>query len=98
MSILKLFCHVDDFCQLLVTRESAKLPGVTRRRGQAPRLSLSEVMTLASPLAMAVRTDWMRREKVSCIERPSSSASWRKRAVFGVPAADLACEGVFVDR
>ena len=46
MSILKLFCHVDDFCQLLVTRENAKLLGVTRRRGPAPRLSVSEVMTI----------------------------------------------------
>ena len=25
MSILKLFCHVDDFCQLLATWENAKL-------------------------------------------------------------------------
>ncbi len=46
MSILKLFCHVDDFCQWLVTWENAKLLGVTRRRGPAPRLSLSEVMTI----------------------------------------------------
>ncbi len=46
MSILKLFCHVDDFCQWLVTRENAKLSGVTRKRGPAPRLSLSEVMTI----------------------------------------------------
>ena len=33
MSILKLFCHVDDFCQLLSTWEQAKLLGVTRKRG-----------------------------------------------------------------
>ena len=46
MSILKLFCHVDDFCQWLVTRENAELLGVTRKRGPAPRLSLSEVMTI----------------------------------------------------
>ena len=46
MSILKLFCHFDDFCQWLVTRENAKLLGVTRKRGPAPRLSLSEVMTI----------------------------------------------------
>ena len=46
MSILKLLCHVDDFCQLLATWENAKLLGVARRRGPAPRLSLSEVMTI----------------------------------------------------
>ena len=46
MSILKLFCHVDDFFQWLVTRENAKLSGVTRKRGPAPRLSLGEVMTI----------------------------------------------------
>ena len=46
MSILKLFCHVDDFCQWLVTCENAKPLGVTRKRGPAPRLSLSEVMTI----------------------------------------------------
>ena len=46
MSLLKLFCHVDDFCQWLVTRENAELLGVARKRGQAPRLSLSEVITI----------------------------------------------------
>ena len=46
MSILKLFCHVDDFCQWLATWENAKLLGVTRKRGPAPRLSMSEVMTI----------------------------------------------------
>ncbi len=46
MSILKLFCHVDDFCQWLGTRESAKLLGVTRKRGPAPRLSLRESITI----------------------------------------------------
>ncbi len=46
MSILKLFCHVDDFCQRLVTQENAKLLGVTRKPGPAPRLSLREVMTI----------------------------------------------------
>ncbi len=46
MSILKLVCHVDDFCQWLDTWENAELLGVTRKRGPAPRLSLSEVMTI----------------------------------------------------
>ena len=44
MSIRKLFCHVDGFCQWLATWENAKLIGVARKRGPAPRLSLSEVM------------------------------------------------------
>ena len=38
MSILKLFCHVDDFCQWLTTWENANLLGVTRKRGPAPRM------------------------------------------------------------
>ena len=46
MSILNLFCHVDDFCQWLATWENAKLLGVARKRGSALRLSLSEVMTI----------------------------------------------------
>ena len=46
MSIRNLFCHFDDFCQWLVTQENAKLLGVTRKRGPAPRLSLSEVITI----------------------------------------------------
>ena len=46
MGILKLFCHVDGFCQWLVTREHAKLLGVARKRGPAPRLSLHEVITI----------------------------------------------------
>ena len=46
MSILKLFCDVDDFCQWLTTREQAKLLGVTRQRGPAPRMSMSEVITI----------------------------------------------------
>ncbi len=45
MSLLILYCHVDDFCQWLVTRENAKQLGVTRKRGPAPRLRLSEVVT-----------------------------------------------------
>ena len=46
MSILKLFCHVDDFCQWLTRWENAKLLGMTRKRGPAPRMSMSEVMTI----------------------------------------------------
>ena len=46
MSILKRFCHVDEFYQSLVTRENSKLLGVARKRGPAPCLRLSEVMTV----------------------------------------------------
>ena len=46
MSILKLFCHFDDFCQWLATWENANLLDVARKRGPAPRLGLSEVMTI----------------------------------------------------
>ena len=46
MSIRRLFCHVDDFCQWLTTWENARLLGVTRKRGPAPRMSMSEVMTI----------------------------------------------------
>ena len=46
MSILELFCDVDDFCQWVSSWEDAKLYGLTGKRGPAPRLSLSEVMTI----------------------------------------------------
>ena len=46
MSKLKLFCHADSFCQWLTMCENAKLLGVTRKRGPAPRMSLSEVKTI----------------------------------------------------
>ena len=46
MIILNLFCHVDEFYQSLVTRENSKLLGVARKRGPAPCLRLSEVMTV----------------------------------------------------
>ena len=45
MSIRKLFCHVDDFCQWLTTWENARLLGMTRKRGPAPRMSMSEATT-----------------------------------------------------
>ena len=46
MSVRKLLSHVDDFCQWLGTRENAELLAVNRKRGPAPRLSLSEVVTI----------------------------------------------------
>ena len=41
-----LVCHVDSLYQWLSTWEQAKLLGVTRKRGPAPRLSMGEVMTI----------------------------------------------------
>ncbi len=58
MNILKLYCHVDDFCQWLVTSENAELLGVTRKRGLAPRLSLSEVMTILIHLHQSHHRDF----------------------------------------
>ena len=46
MSIRNLFCHVNDFCQWLDTWEHVKLLDVARKREPAPRVSLSEVMTI----------------------------------------------------
>jgi len=46
MSILELFCDFDDFCQWLSRCEDAKLFGLTGKRGPAPLLSLSEVLTI----------------------------------------------------
>ena len=46
MSILELFCDVDDFCQWVSSWEDAKLYGLSGKRGPAPRLSMSEVMTI----------------------------------------------------
>ncbi len=46
MRMLNLFRHVDDFGQWLATWENAKLLGVTRKRGSAPRLRLREAMTI----------------------------------------------------
>lgn len=46
MSIVELFCDVDDFCQRLARWENGKLLRVGRKRGPAPRLSMSEVMTI----------------------------------------------------
>ena len=40
MSILKLFFHVDDFCQWLVARENAKLLGVARKARTGPTAEL----------------------------------------------------------
>jgi len=47
MSLLELFCHVDDFCQAFVPQwQSQQLSSGVRRRRRARGLSLSEVMTV----------------------------------------------------
>jgi len=47
MSLLELFCHVDDFCQAFVPQwQSEQLSSGVRQRRRARGLSLSEVMTL----------------------------------------------------
>ena len=46
MSILELFCHVDDFCQWVSSWEDAKMFGLAGKRGPVPRLSMCEVMTI----------------------------------------------------
>ncbi len=46
MSILKLLCIVDDFCQWWTRWENAKLLGMTRKRGPAPRMRMREVLTI----------------------------------------------------
>lgn len=46
MSLLELFCDVDDFCQLFdIWAKRQQLP-VGKRRGPTPALSASEVMTI----------------------------------------------------
>lgn len=46
MSLLELFCSVDDFCQLLLNTSSNRALLGRPRRGPKPRLSLSEIMTI----------------------------------------------------
>jgi len=47
MSLLELFCHVDDFCQRYQSLwEREQLPSGIRRRRRERSLSLSEVMTI----------------------------------------------------
>ena len=47
MSLLELFCHVDDFCQRFLPHYNTRLvsDGV-RRRQRARHLSVSEIMTI----------------------------------------------------
>jgi hypothetical protein len=47
MSLLELFCHVDDFCQVFLAQHDARLiTAGERRRQRARQLSVSEIMTL----------------------------------------------------
>lgn len=47
MSLLELFCHVDDFCRIFVPQwQQVQLASGTLRRNRARSLSLSEIMTI----------------------------------------------------
>lgn len=46
MSLLELFCHVDDFCQATTNWPTSQLLGQARKRGRKPRLVASEIMTI----------------------------------------------------
>ena len=46
MSLLELFCDVDDFCQAFQRQRAAQLPAQAGRRVRQPGLCESEIMTL----------------------------------------------------
>jgi hypothetical protein len=46
MSLLKLFCHVDDFCKFITRWSENQLLGQASKPGPKPKLSASEVMTI----------------------------------------------------
>jgi len=46
MSLLELYCHVDDFCQQWQPMQRKGLPSKSGQRRRQPRLSESEIMTL----------------------------------------------------
>jgi hypothetical protein len=47
MSLLELFCHVDDFCQCFVPgREQERLTSGQRQRRREGQLCVSEIMTI----------------------------------------------------
>jgi hypothetical protein len=46
MSLLELFCHVDDFCQAISTWQAQQLLGPAKKPGPKPKLSASEIMTI----------------------------------------------------
>src|SRR5829696_8569888 len=46
MSLLELFCHVDDFCQSMAQTSPAPLPARAGQRRRQPSLTASEIMTI----------------------------------------------------
>jgi hypothetical protein len=46
MSLLELFCHVDDFCQSMTQSNPVFLPATAGQRRRQPSLTSSERMTL----------------------------------------------------
>jgi len=46
MTLLELFCNVDDFCQQWQAEQPKSLPRVSGQRRRQPGLSESEIMTL----------------------------------------------------
>mgnify|MGYP006921590683 CR=1 FL=1 len=46
MSLLELFCDVDDFYQTYAQNKQQFLLGQPKKRGPKPRLSTSEIMTI----------------------------------------------------
>lgn len=46
MSLLALFCDVDDFCQQCNARHSHRLAALNGQRRRQPGLSESEIMTI----------------------------------------------------
>jgi hypothetical protein len=46
MSLLELFCHVDDFCQQFRCNNPQQLTNKTGQRVRKPSLSDSEIMTI----------------------------------------------------
>lgn len=46
MSLLKLFCDVDDFCLLFTLWQEHQLLGSSNKPGPKPKLSASEIMTI----------------------------------------------------
>ena len=46
MSLLKLFCDVDDFCNLFTNWQASQLLGPVKKPGPKPKLAASEIMTI----------------------------------------------------
>lgn len=53
MSLLALFCDVDDFCQMLTIKYPAQLLGKRHKPGPQPKLAASEIMTILIYFHMA---------------------------------------------